>query len=127
MPSSFLAGGREVNIYAMPALLSLVLLVVETLFLAVALPETRGIRVASPQETENPTTDGIQMNTNGVKAIPIPKASVQQRLRQLKVLRTAHFMFLAIFSGIEFSLTFLTFDCTSACVEMIAPAEPYLN
>jgi hypothetical protein len=120
MPSSFLPGGREVNIYAMPALLSLVLLVVETLFLAVALPETRGIRIASPQETERSMADGRQTTTHGVEAAPLAKASVQQRLRQLEVLRTAHFMFLAIFSGIEFSLTFLTFDRELACFELIA-------
>lgn len=110
LPASFSAGGHEVNVYATPALLSLVLLVVETIFLAVALPETRGTRIADPQETEKSTANGIQTTTNGVEAKSSAKASVEERLNKLKVLRTAHFQFLAIFSGIEFSLTFLTFD-----------------
>jgi hypothetical protein len=118
LPPSFVAGGREVNIFAMPALLSLVLLVVETLFLVVALPETRGVRIASPQETEKSTANGVQTTTNGVKAASVAKASVDQRLRKLQVLRYAHFMFLGIFSGIEFSLTFLTFDRASTPVPL---------
>jgi hypothetical protein len=107
MPSSFLAGGREVNVYAMPALLTLGLLVVETIFLAVALPETRGTRVAIPQESSEKPTNGT---TNGISSGSVTRASVQDRLRTLKVLKNAHFLFLGLFSGIEFSLTFLTFD-----------------
>ena len=34
----------------------------------------------------------------------------EQRLRTLSILRHLHFLFLGIFAGVEFTLTFLTFD-----------------
>ncbi|KAF9268086.1 MFS, DHA1 sub-family [Marasmius fiardii PR-910] len=91
----------ELNVYAVPALLTLVLLVLETLFLIVALPETRG--------------KGKPIQTDAKKASdklskPTLKKSVEQRLSLLKTLRFVHFLFLGVFSGVEFTLTFLTFD-----------------
>lgn len=108
LPSAFRIQGFELNVYATPALLTLVLLLLETLFLIVALPETRG----RPKQVEG----GVKEKTNGAAkgktnghAAP-KKANVGERLRLLKKLRMLHFAFLAIFSGVEFTLTFLTYD-----------------
>ncbi|KAK7060538.1 hypothetical protein VNI00_001304 [Paramarasmius palmivorus] len=91
----------EVNIYAVPALLTLVLLTAETVFLILALPETRG--KGKPIQTNGTKP------TNGVSK-PVQKRTVEQRLQLLKALRHVHFLFLGLFSGVEFTLTFLTFD-----------------
>lgn len=93
----------DVNVYAAPALLTLVLLVVETVFLMVALPETRGKAITKPSPKSEARKAGP----------PKPKASIEQRIDILKSLRRIHFLFLGIFSGMEFTLTFMTFDCTS--------------
>ncbi|THH02755.1 hypothetical protein EW026_g164 [Hermanssonia centrifuga] len=140
LPTSFSASGFELNVYATPALLTLVLLLLETIFLAVALPETRGKRAQVPTEKAhtnghangngvshangtangngvsngNGTTNGNGVSkeangkANGYHAEP--KASAAQRMDTLKTLRKLHFMFLGVFSGVEFTLTFLTFD-----------------
>ena len=49
--------------------------------------------------------------TNGVYR-PETHGTPEQRIKTLSVLRTLHFLFLGLFSGVEFTLTFLTFDCT---------------
>ncbi|KAK1230107.1 hypothetical protein PQX77_006822 [Marasmius sp. AFHP31] len=92
----------EVNIYAVPALLTLVLLTVETLFLVVALPETRGKGKNTKTETET--------KKSAEKAKPTVKRTIPERIALLKSLRHVHFLFLGVFSGVEFTLTFLTFD-----------------
>jgi hypothetical protein len=40
--------------------------------------------------------------------------TVERRINILAALRRVHFLFLGIFSGIEFTLTFLTFDRKSS-------------
>ncbi|KAF7301776.1 MFS DHA1 sub-family [Mycena indigotica] len=100
LPSSLNTWGLELNVYVVPAAITLILLLVETLFLIVALPETRGKRIVSSTE-----------KTNGASpSKPIKKASVEQRIKTLRTLRWLHFLFLGVFSGVEFTLTFLTFD-----------------
>lgn len=89
----------ELNVYAVPALLTLVLLIAETLFLTVALPETRDTQPDKPEVHVNE-------KSNAASAV----RSVQERTEILRVLRKLHFLFLGIFSGVEFTLTFLTFD-----------------
>lgn len=89
----------ELNVYAVPALLTLVLLIAETLFLTVALPETRNTQPDKPEVHVNE-------KSNAASAV----RSVQERTEILRVLRELHFLFLGIFSGVEFTLTFLTFD-----------------
>ncbi|KAJ6485174.1 major facilitator superfamily domain-containing protein [Mycena vitilis] len=101
LPASMNTFGLDLNVYAVPAAITLVLLVMETLFLILALPETRGKRMKPP--TEKPTNGASPAKAG-------PKASVEQRLKTLKTLRVLHFLFLGIFSGVEFTLTFLTFD-----------------
>lgn len=107
--------GLDLNVYAVPAFLTLVLLVVETVFLLVALPETRGKRISGASK-EKPKAP-VHENGNGKNSSDSPpelvsKRTVQSRIDVLEALRRLHFFFLAIFSGVEFTLTFLTFDCT---------------
>ena len=100
------------NVYAAPAFLTLVLLVAETVFLVVALPETRGKRISACKEKPKAP---VHANGNGKHSSeppkPVSKRTVQSRIGILKALRRLHFFFLAVFSGVEFTLTFLTFDC----------------
>ncbi|KAF9247318.1 major facilitator superfamily domain-containing protein [Melanogaster broomeanus] len=103
VPASVSALGIELNIYAVPALITLVLLCVETLFLAATLPETRGTR---PKDSSDSLKGGARHNPK----TKLPRRTVQERLDLLQALRRLHFLFLGIFSGVEFTLTFLTFD-----------------
>ncbi|KAN0097494.1 Major facilitator superfamily domain containing protein [Tylopilus felleus] len=103
VPASVRALGIELNIYAVPAVITLVLLSIETLFLAVALPETRGMQ-------RNGSKDSSQANKQEKPKTKLPTRTVQERLDLLQTLRWLHFFFLGIFSGVEFTLTFLTFD-----------------
>ena len=107
-------GGVELNVYATPAVITLVLLLLETAFLAYALPETRGMPKAVEAKTES----------NGTKKTV--EASVETRLATLRKLKQIHMLFLGVFSGkidklfrhsrtnpcsgVEFTLTFLTYD-----------------
>jgi hypothetical protein len=108
--------GPELNVYAVPAILTLVLLVAETAFLMVFLPETRGkgARVHSEGKPRATThANGTGKASNGGPPKPTRKQTTEKRIQLLKTLRQLHFLFLGIFSGVEFTLTFLTFDCGS--------------
>ncbi|EIM88313.1 MFS DHA1 sub-family [Stereum hirsutum FP-91666 SS1] len=98
--------GIELNVYAAPAILTLVLLLAETAFLHIALPETRGKGPAvdlDDLEDTKPAANGHALKTSRA-------TTVEKRLSLLKSLRKMHFLFLGLFSGVEFTLTFLTFD-----------------
>lgn len=120
LPPAFNTWGAELNVYAVPAILTLILLVLETIFLLVALPETRGTRLHFATRgkreatvdgtTSDPARDSTEnLSSVGISAIK-PMPTVKERTDRLKTLRRLHFLFLGIFSGIEFTLTFLTFD-----------------
>ncbi|KAG5639265.1 hypothetical protein H0H81_004926 [Sphagnurus paluster] len=104
--------GPELNVYAAPAILTLVLLVAETIFLMVFLPETRGkgpiVDQGKPQP--NTTSPKIPKATKNVTPKSTRKFSIEERISTLRSLGRLHFLFLGIFSGMEFTLTFLTFD-----------------
>lgn len=105
LPKAWSDLGIDLNIYAAPALLTFVLLSAETAFLFFALPETRStIKNAHllAKKTDKAPTSGDKRST--------AKRTVQTRLNILKSLGRFHFFYLAIFSGVEFTLTFLTFD-----------------
>jgi hypothetical protein len=91
---SYLKPEWELNIYATPAIITLVLLVIETGFLALALPETRSKR----ESHSKPKADLKSVpSVTGAKTIP-----VVSRLRRLAILKRAnklHFAFLMAFSG----------------------------
>ncbi|KAF8845836.1 MFS general substrate transporter [Paxillus ammoniavirescens] len=103
VPASVEALGIELNIYAVPALITLVLLSAETLFLAATLPETRGTR-------PNGGSKSLKEESRQNRKTNLSGRTVQERLDLLKALRRLHFLFLGVFSGVEFTLTFLTFD-----------------
>jgi hypothetical protein len=124
-------GGTELNVYAAPAILTLILLVAETVFLAIALPETRGkklLHVQSSKEKDDGRSSAVEADRgppgdtkvtrdsrmkeddSGPTVAPVRPA--EQRIKTLKSLRMFHFLFLGVFSGVEFTLTFLTFDRT---------------
>jgi MFS family permease len=115
--------GTQLNVYAAPAILTLVLLVAETAFLAIALPETRG-KSHRVQSSEKRGGDGRSSNRLGrndgkdgndkhvEQDSEVLARPAEQRIKMLKSLRVLHFLFLGIFSGVEFTLTFLTFDRT---------------
>jgi len=111
LPHSMTSLGLDLNVYAVPAFLTLFLLVVETAFLVVALPETRGKGISASREKPKAP---VHANGNGKHSSdppkPVSKRTVKSRTDVLKALRRLHFFFLAIFSGVEFTLTFLTFD-----------------
>jgi len=125
LPPAFNTWGLEINVYGVPAILTLILLVLETIFLMVALPETRGTRVqvvakekikavvngtlSNPAGDVSDTTlsDGSPSAATTAKR---PASTVKERIDMLTTLRRLHFLFLGVFSGIEFTLTFLTFD-----------------
>jgi len=111
MPISLGDAMPELNIYATPAIITLVLLVAETAFLAFTLPETRGkapinSRKASPERTNGRSGNHTSSASSSAKA----GADIPSRLKMLSQLKKLHFAFLGIFSGVEFTLTFLTFD-----------------
>lgn len=112
--------GLELNIYATPAALTLVLLVLETIFLAVALPETRFSQKGGKS---------VELDLDD-ETVPLPPASrsvqlrgktVKDRLQLLESMSILHFLFLGTFSGVEFTLTFLTFD--RECLIFSVPAR----
>ncbi|KIO30218.1 hypothetical protein M407DRAFT_14366 [Tulasnella calospora MUT 4182] len=90
----------DLNVYATPALLSLILLLVEIVLLVVALPETRQIATSSAEGKQATSSDSSKA----------AKASATERLSALRRLGRIHLLFLALFSGVEFTLTFLSFD-----------------
>jgi hypothetical protein len=113
LPPAFNTWGTELNVYAAPAIITLILLVLETLFLVVALPETRGTRMhIAAKDRAKVTADGPSSDLAG--DLSLVTATVEQRTDILATLRRVHFLFLGIFSGIEFTLTFLTFDRKSS-------------
>lgn len=102
--------GLELNIYATPAALTLILLVLETIFLAVTLPETRFSRKNKGKSVKLDLGDDTTPSPGRFRSIQLRGKSIQDRLQLLKSMSTLHFLFLGIFSGVEFTLTFLTFD-----------------
>lgn len=81
----------DFNIYAAPAALTLVLLLLETAFLGTFLPETKG-KGALP-DLDDLDVSSEKATSGNVAADP------KERLRVLGVLKLYHFFFLALFSG----------------------------
>ncbi|KAJ1752752.1 hypothetical protein LPJ79_001008 [Coemansia sp. RSA 1821] len=93
--------------FAAAALFSLVLLLVETLFLFVRLPETLNYKRNS-SETPAGGDSGTEDAATGSRDSAQPNAQSSKQLqRRLNLL---HFTYLFFFSGMEYTLTFLTHD-----------------
>ncbi|KAG5455814.1 MAG: major facilitator superfamily domain-containing protein [Olpidium bornovanus] len=84
--------------FSFPAAVALALVAAETVYLYVFLEETAwgAVRASAAVEPEQ-HEDG-------------PETSVPSRLRNLQSLNWAHFLFVFIFSGMEFTFIFLTYD-----------------
>ncbi|KAL8897810.1 MAG: hypothetical protein Q9192_002399 [Flavoplaca navasiana] len=85
------------NPFATAAGVSLVLILIETLYLYLYLPET----LPSYRMSE-PTDVSISTSTRRAKAT--------SRTNSYLLLNTTHFIFILFFSGMEFSLPFMTYD-----------------
>lgn len=79
--------GREwqLNSYAVPALVTLALLTIETVYLAVSLPETRWYKDKEDEDTPETTSSATR--------------TLKQRQERLKDLQWLHLWFLFFFSG----------------------------
>ncbi|KAF2484727.1 major facilitator superfamily domain-containing protein [Neohortaea acidophila] len=88
------------NPFATAAGFSLFLIVTETIYLYVALPETH------PRSTS--TANGGSATTKK----PVPEAE-SKRTNSRLLLNLTHFSFILFFSGMEFSLPFMTYDLFS--------------
>lgn len=91
------------NPFAAAALFSLALLVLETAFLYQKLPETRP--ETRPEDGSPKDKQKREGNSEGEGA-----AEGKLEDRSIALLNLTHFLFLLIFSGMEFSLPFMTFD-----------------
>jgi MFS family permease len=89
------------NPFATAAGVSLFLIVTETVYLYVALPETLPPKVADKNKS---------VSSNGAAANGHAKAKPIQRTNSHFMLNAVHFVFLLFFSGMEFSLPFMTYD-----------------
>lgn len=97
------------NPFATAAGVSLTLIVVETLYLYFCLPETL------PALTQKTESTGAQVNgTEAEKkkpaTTPAANPTAVQRTNSHFLLNLTHFSFLLFFSGMEFSLPFMTYD-----------------
>lgn len=93
------------NPFAAAAVFSLVLLVVETAFLCWKLPETR-----PPNEEPSKVDMQLKRENESEKAEDKKKLEGSLEGSSIVLLNLTHFLFLLIFSGMEFSLPFMTFD-----------------
>ncbi|BGP27651.1 MFS transporter, tetracycline transporter [Rhodotorula toruloides] len=100
----------QLNSYAVPAAMTVALLSLETLYLYVCLPETRGWRIASIKAS-------LAEQPKSARPPNRPARSLAARQARLRALSRLHLLFLFFFSGAEFTLTFLThnlFDWSNA-------------
>ncbi|KPV73302.1 uncharacterized protein RHOBADRAFT_55064 [Rhodotorula graminis WP1] len=113
-------GGGEVqlNAYAVPAAMTVVLLAFETAYLWARLPETRGWTTAATARDDKADSTSSSISPAPPKPsspapsfAPRPLADPAARLAHLS---TTHLLFLFCFSGAEFTLCFLTHALFSA-------------
>lgn len=83
------------NPFATAAGVSLLLIVTETVYLYFALPETHIVS---------------QRSTNGGTMEKVPPIAKRERTNSHALLNLTHFTFILFFSGMEFSLPFMTYD-----------------
>lgn len=87
------------NPFAAAAGFSLFLIVIETIYLYAYLPETHNPGATSTTTTEKKSEDN--------------KVEKKQRTNSHTILNLTHFSFILFFSGMEFSLPFMTYDLFS--------------
>lgn len=92
------------NPFAMAAGFSLFLIVSETIYLYFSLPETLPSAAAVQNGSANGETNGHTEKANG--GAPKPRMRTNSHF----ILNATHFTFILFFSGMEFSLPFMTYD-----------------
>ncbi|KAJ3156263.1 hypothetical protein HDU86_004027 [Geranomyces michiganensis] len=113
--------GLPVNQYSSPALFAFILILIETAYLFAALPETRDYNKTAAAASRN--TSGATTTTESTAAKPsmrdvavgptppsLPPPAPSSPNSRINTLSLLHFLFLFFFSGMEFTLTFLTHD-----------------
>ena len=101
----------KANPFATAAGFSLLLIVTETLYLWFSLPETLPNAQAKSGRTEkaqNGSANKIQ--GKGSKRASNAEKEVKRRTNSHLILNLVHFTFILFFSGMEFSLPFMTYD-----------------
>ncbi|KAI8940747.1 hypothetical protein NX059_002012 [Plenodomus lindquistii] len=96
----------EKNPFAMAAGFSLFLIVSETIYLYFSLPETLPSASTVQNGSANDKANGHAEKTDGV---PKPRVRTNSHF----ILNATHFTFILFFSGMEFSLPFMTYDLFS--------------
>ena len=109
----------KANPFATAAGFSLFLIVTETLYLYFCLPETLPSKVASAKKSlaSSQSTNGTSLKTPS-KTTPVVEIQSQpqktkaqtQRTNSHFILNLTHLTFILFFSGMEFSLPFMTYD-----------------
>ncbi|KAI9489109.1 major facilitator superfamily domain-containing protein [Zychaea mexicana] len=98
--SKIFPGASGIYPFSMPAIVALVLLSIETLYIFNKIPETKEAKSAAARKEEQTHTKTLKNNVE----------SVEQRISNLRRLKLIHCLHLFLFSGMEFTLVFLTFD-----------------
>ncbi|KAJ3412778.1 hypothetical protein HDV05_000245 [Chytridiales sp. JEL 0842] len=100
----------SINSYSSPALFAFVLIMIETVYMYIALPETT--KYKKQKQAEAAAASAAAKLTTPSKPDSKTKdvSKLQNSKRLLNLLSLIHFLFLFFFSGMEFTLTFLTHD-----------------
>lgn len=103
------------NPFIFAAIVSLVLIVIETIYLWACLPETH------PRLTKL-ETDAISAKTGDAPSMKSNKTAKRTHTNNPVLLNALHFFFLLPFSGLEFSLPFLTTTLYAGTATTTSPA-----
>ncbi|KAJ5272827.1 hypothetical protein N7478_007952 [Penicillium angulare] len=97
------------NPFIVAAIVSLALIALETFYLWACLPETHPRLTTLKQETANEDADSLNGKSSNLKNESASSDQVQKpHTNNPAILNVIHFLFLLPFSGLEFSLPFLT-------------------
>ena len=94
------------NPFATAAAFSLALIVVETVYLYLYLPETLPTKIGTVNGDANGNANGSAKKEGSRKGA----GAVVPRTNSHLLLNSTHFLFILFFSGMEFSLPFMTYD-----------------
>ncbi|KAJ6001741.1 hypothetical protein N7499_002398 [Penicillium canescens] len=108
------------NPFIVAAIVSLALIFVETTYLWACLPETHPRLTALQREDENTETkgDASSKKADEKKSVPVNRVHTNSPA----LLNALHFLFLLPFSGLEFSLPFLTTTLYAGTATKASPA-----
>src|SRR6185369_12429207 len=91
------------NPYSTSAFVALLLLTIETVYLYLFLPETANLRRNKKKDSKHKSKNVTRKDDDQV-------SSFSKKIKNLNNLNWIHFLYLFFFAGMEFTITFLTFD-----------------